>query len=234
VVTPERLRELGAATDPRAGLTSLIFVTPGEGVTDLLLIRHAQIQSTMSADDLHLTDLGREQAEVLAQHLSHGKLDAIYASPTARARETAEPLARIHTLIIDVVDGLRDVESQRPFDKPLPELLADEYGPDEAANVMERMRAEMTFDAIAPLIESSASFRGRVTAAIEGIIDGHPGERVAVVTHAPVIMSYVATILGSPRDFPMNPKLTSITRVLAKDGRRTLDYANATPYFDER
>ncbi len=232
--TPERLRELASAVDPRAGLTNLFFVSPGEGVTDLLLIRHAQIEATMLADDLHLTDLGREQAEVLAHHLSHGKLDAIYASPTARAQETAEPMARIHTLAVEVVDDLRDIAQLRPFDKPFPELLAEVFGAEQGPKVLDRMRTEMRFDAMVPLVESSASFRSRVSGAIEGIIERHPSGRVAVVTHGPVIMSYIASVLESPLDFPMNPKLTSITRILAKDGRRTLDYANATPHFDER
>jgi broad specificity phosphatase PhoE len=233
MVTPERLHELAAAADPRAAITDLFFVKPGEGVTDLLLIRHAQIEATVTMDDLHLTDLGREQAEVLAQHLSHGRLHAIYASPTARARETAAPLARIHTLDVGLVADLRDVEQRRPFDRPLPQLLEQEFGPEEAAKVIQRLRTEMTFDVLAPFLESSAEFRGRVTTAIQAIIERHPGEQVAVITHAPVIMSYVATLLGSPRDFPLNPRLTSITRVLAKDGRRTLDYVNATPHFDQ-
>ena len=227
------MRELAAAVDPRAGFTNLFFVSPGEGVTDLLLIRHAQIDATMT-DDLHLTDLGREQAEVLALHLSHGKIDAIYSSPTARARETAEPIARIHTMDTQVVDDLRDIEYLKPFDKPLPEMLAEEYGAEEAPKVIERMQNEMTFDALAPLIESSASFRSRVTSALEAIIERHPGQRVVVVTHSPVIMVYVSTLLHSSWDFPMNSKLTSITRVMAKDGRRTLDYINATPHFPER
>jgi probable phosphoglycerate mutase len=234
MATPERLRELAAAADPRAGLTNLFFVTPGEGVTDLLLIRHAQIEATMLADDLHLTDLGREQAEVLALYLSRGKLDAIYASPTARARETAEPLARIHTMEIGIVEDLRDVDHLRPMDKPFQESLVEEFGAEEAARVVERIGTEMSFDVVAPFFESSASLRGRVSSALEGIIEKHPGQHVAVITHAPVIMAYVATLLASPYDFPMNPKLTSITRVLARDGQRTLDYVNATPHFDER
>ena len=90
----------------------------------------------------------------------------------------------------------------------------------------------MTFDTMAPLMESSASVRDRVVKAMEAIIERHPGQRVAVVTHGPVIMTYVAALLRSAWDFPMNPKLTSITRVLARDGRRTLDYINATPHFE--
>jgi broad specificity phosphatase PhoE len=230
--TPERLRELAAAADPRAEIINLFFVLPGEGITTLLLIRHAQTEATTSRDDLHLTDLGREQAEVLAQHLSHGMIDAIYASPTARARETAEPLARIHTAEVTAVPDLRDLEQRRALDRPLPELLEQEFGPEEAARRMELLRTEQRFDVLAPFLEPGDEFRARVTAAIDAIIERHPGEQVAVVTHAPVIMAYVVSLLKSPLDFPMNPKLTSITRVLAKDGRRTLEYINATPHLE--
>ena len=231
MTTPERLRELASASEPRAEVLSLFFVMPGEGVTDLLLIRHAQIAVAELSMDLPLTDLGREQAEVLAQHLSHGKLDAVYASPTQRAQQTAEPIARIHTLETIVVDDLRDIDPLRPLDRPFPELLQAEFGSEEAARRLEQLRTEMRFDAISPFFESSDSFRGRVTGAIDRIIENHPGQRVAVITHAPVIMAYVAATLGSPRDFAMNPRLTSITRVLAKDGRRTIDYINATPHL---
>ena len=64
---PERLQELAEAQEPRAGLTNLFFLSPGEGVTELFLIRHAQIglSDDMGGDE-HLTALGREQANVLA------------------------------------------------------------------------------------------------------------------------------------------------------------------------
>ena len=232
MVTPDRLRELAAAAEPRAGIINLFFVSPGPGVTTLLLIRHAQMETTTSMDDLHLTELGREQAEVLGQYLSHGKIEAVYASPTARARETAAPLARIHTVEVEVVADLRDLEQRRPLDRPLPELLEQEFGPEEAARRLERLRTEQSFDVLSPFLEPGAEFRARVTAAIDAIIERHPGRQIAVVTHAPVIMAYVVSLLASPLDFPMNPKLTSITRVLARDGRRTLEYINATPHLD--
>lgn len=231
MTTPEHLRELASAAEPRAEVLSLFFVMPGEGVTDLLLIRHAQIAVAELSVDLPLTEVGREQAEVLAQHLSRGKLDAVYTSPTLRAQQTAEPIARIHTLDSVVVDDLRDIDPLRPLDKPFPELLREEFGQEEAGRRMERLRVEMSFDAVSPFLESSESFRGRVTRAIDRIIERHPGQRVAVITHGPVIMAYVAELLDSPKDFPLNPKLTSITRILAQDGRRTIDYINATPHF---
>jgi probable phosphoglycerate mutase len=232
LTTPERLRELAAAPDPRAGLTRHFFLSrDDEAVTELLLIRHAQIEATTLAEDAHLTELGREQAEVLARYLFDKGIAAVYVSPTARARETAEPLARTQGLEILVVDDLRDVEARRPMDRSLPDLLEDEYGPEGAEKALQRMQAEQTFDSMEPFFEPGASFRGRIEAVMNRIISRHHGETVAVMTHAPVIMIYSASVIRSPADFVFNPRLTSITRVLARDGRRTLDCANTTPHF---
>ena len=231
--SPERLRELAAAPDPRAGITRLFFPSPGdEGITDLLLIRHAQIEATTLSDDVHLTELGREQSEVLARYLSHERLDALYASPTSRARETAEAISRLSGLPIQPVPGLRDIEQLKPIDRPLFEVLAEEHGADEVPKVLERMQDERTFDAMGPFLEPGASFSARVTATLDGIIERHPGGRVAVVTHAPVIAAYVARILKSGQDFPFNPRLTSITRILVRDGRHTVDCVNTRPHFE--
>jgi 2,3-bisphosphoglycerate-dependent phosphoglycerate mutase len=230
--TPERLRELADAPDPRAELTDLFFLSPGEGVTDLLLIRHAQIEASTLGHDHHLTALGREQAEVLVEYLSRTAVHAVYASPTARAVETAEPVARRFGLAVETDPDLRDVDVIKPMDKPLPEMLNEEYGPAEGPRVLESMRDGMTFAGMAPFLEPGAAFRARVAAAIDAIIKKHEGGRIVVVTHAPVIMSYVAETVGTSRDLPFNPKLTSITRILARNGRRTLDYANARPHFE--
>ena len=231
--SPERLRELAEAQEPRAGFTNLFFLSPGEGVTELFLIRHAQIAlSDDMGGDEHLTALGREQVEVLAAYLERYKFDAVYASPTLRAQQTAAPLASGHGVTVEVVEDLADVKQLRPLDKPLPELVNELAGEMGFEAFVERMRREMTFDAFAPFVESSADFRARVLGAMDAIIRAHDRQRVAVITHSPVIACYLAILAGTQRDFILNPKLTSLTRVLARGPDRTIDFANATPHFD--
>lgn len=233
MTSPERLRALAEAEEPRAGFTNLFFLSPGEGVTELFLIRHAQIAlSDDMGGDEHLTALGHEQAMVLAAYLQRYKFDAVYASPTLRAQQTAAPLASGQGLKVEVVEDLADVKQLRPLDKPLPELVNELAGELGFEAFVERMRREMTFDAFAPFVESSADFRARVLDAMDAIIDAHAGQRVAVITHSPVIACYLAILAGTQRDFILNPRLTSITRVLARGSDRTIDFANATPHFE--
>ncbi|MEY4175631.1 MAG: hypothetical protein RI900_2796, partial [Actinomycetota bacterium] len=63
--------------------------------TVVLLVRHGQTPTTGKllpgrAAGLHLADSGREQAARAAQRIAElPKVDAVYASPLERARETA-------------------------------------------------------------------------------------------------------------------------------------------------
>lgn len=64
----------------------------------LLLIRHGQtIWNTQlraqGHTDIELDDIGRRQADRLAQRLSRVQIDAVYASPLSRSMDTARAIA---------------------------------------------------------------------------------------------------------------------------------------------
>src|SRR3954451_19718323 len=67
--------------------------------TLVLFVRHGQTATTGTnlpgrAPGLHLSDAGRDQAATAAGRLAElTRVDAIYASPLERARETAAPIA---------------------------------------------------------------------------------------------------------------------------------------------
>jgi probable phosphoglycerate mutase len=97
------------------GVFDEAFLTGIEGVTEVLLIRHAQQKIDpygVAADwvDPELTEHGQAQARLLAQALSTTHIDAIFASPLKRTQGTAQPLAEVHRLPIATVDDLREVE----------------------------------------------------------------------------------------------------------------------------
>src|SRR5688572_11702654 len=88
----------------------------GRAPTLVLLVRHGQTPTTGSrlpgrAPGLHLADTGREQAEAVAGRLAAlGRVDAVYASPLERARETAQPIARVRKLRVKVERGLNECD----------------------------------------------------------------------------------------------------------------------------
>lgn len=82
------------------------FLLGVEGVTELWLVRHADAYDGITDfGDPPLSARGREQARRLADRVRRVEVDAVYASPLARARETAgaiSPDVRIDTRLVEM------------------------------------------------------------------------------------------------------------------------------------
>src|SRR5438874_9374343 len=59
---------------------------------------------------IHLNELGREQAERLAEKLANCGITRIFSSPLERAQETAAPLARILNLKIHILEAIQEID----------------------------------------------------------------------------------------------------------------------------
>src|SRR5207249_5192154 len=85
---------------------------PPPPTTLVLLVRHGQTVTTGTvlpgrAPGLHLSDEGRAQAEAAAARLAElPRVDAVYASPLERARETARPIAASRQTRVATDSGL--------------------------------------------------------------------------------------------------------------------------------
>jgi probable phosphoglycerate mutase len=83
----------------------------------LLLIRHGQTPGNVlgQLDTAHpgpgLTELGERQAAALARSLANEQINFLYASTLIRTQITATPLAAVHGLQIEVLEGLREIEA---------------------------------------------------------------------------------------------------------------------------
>jgi len=181
---------------------------------NLLLIRHARPDIAAGPrPDPPLSAEGRAQASALAQWLGGERIDAVYASPLARAHETAAYLSPD----IKVLDGLIEVGG------------AGEY---VAAEVMRRTGdprwAALLAGDLTAFGTDVATFRAGVVEAIEGIVADHPGDTVAVVSHAAVINAYLGTHFGIvDRLIWSTIDYASVTRVLAsRGGDRTIASLN--------
>lgn len=97
-----------AAQPPRA--PSAAVTSPDPPQTAFLVVRHAEKieQDPDDPDDPALDASGLRRADALAELLAKVPLSAVYATPTRRARQTAEPLARRHGLEV------RDYDPAQP------------------------------------------------------------------------------------------------------------------------
>jgi broad specificity phosphatase PhoE len=84
-------------------------------LTEIILARHGETEWNVQEVfrgriDVELNQTGIKQAELLAEHLSHLKLDAVYSSPLKRALKTAEIIARDHKLEVEIAPALIDCD----------------------------------------------------------------------------------------------------------------------------
>jgi broad specificity phosphatase PhoE len=83
------------------------------------LLRHGEVLNPTGVlygrlPGFHLSDLGREMAEIVGAHLSDHDLAAVVASPLDRAQETAAPIALAHGLSITTDE--RVIEADNYFE----------------------------------------------------------------------------------------------------------------------
>lgn len=165
--------------------------------TLVLLVRHGQTPTTGKvlpgrAPGLHLADAGREQAERAAARIAElPRVDALYASPLERARETAAPIAAARKLRVQVERGLLECDFG---DWTGRELAALSKLPEW--QTVQRAPSTFTF----PGGESFTAMQTRMVAAVDRIRAKHAGGVVVCVSHADPIKAIVAHALGTHID----------------------------------
>jgi len=83
------------------------------------LLRHGEVHNPTGVlygrqPDFHLSELGREMAEVVGAHLADHDVAVVVASSLDRAQETARPIASAHALAITTDD--RVIEADNYFE----------------------------------------------------------------------------------------------------------------------
>jgi broad specificity phosphatase PhoE len=167
-------------------------------VTRLLLIRHAHTLSNVGSGtalsgltDTPLSSRGRYEVETLRSCARNaGPVAAIYTSPLRRALETASALEMAGPGPCRVLPALQEIDCGFVDGLPIhdvrcrhPDLWAANLRQDD-----DRFRW--------PGGESYREFRCRCLRAIRAIAQAHPGECVAVVTHAGVISQILGALQG--------------------------------------
>lgn len=165
--------------------------------TTILFVRHGQTPTTGSvlpgrAKGLHLADTGRAQAEAVAERLrALPTIDAIYASPLERTRETAAPIAKARSLKVVAERGLLECDFGDWTGRQLKDLMKlPEW------STVQRYPSGFRF----PNGESFAEMQTRITGTVADMAARHPGGTVVLVSHADPIKAAVAAALGTHLD----------------------------------
>ena len=171
--------------------------------TRIFLVRHGATMLTAEdrfagATDVLLSDDGREQARRLGLRLSGENLAAAYASPLARAMETAQIICKPHRLSVQARDGLREI-SHGHWEGLTRHEVETQY-PHEAAAWDDD---PYTF---APAEgETGLAVTARALPALLQIVRAHAGSKLLVVSHKATIRLLLSSLLGfDPRRYRDN------------------------------
>ena len=173
--------------------------------TTVLLVRHGQTATTGTtlpgrAKGLDLATLGHEQAATAARRIAGlKKIDAVYASPLERTRQTAAPIAKATGLRVRTAKGLLECD----FGDWTGAKLADLRKLPEW-NAVQRHPSGFRF----PGGESFAEMQLRIWNELERLVAAHPGGTIVAVSHADPIKAAVADgQRHPPRSVPADRRL---------------------------
>ena len=208
------------------------FVRPA-GATEILLVRHGESRPATEdhpfplvngQGDPELADIGRDQAEKLAERLANHVIDAVYVTNLRRTHETAAPLCKIKGLVPAVVEDLREVNLGE-WEGGLFRIKAHQNHP----RIVE-MREQQEWGKI-PGGESNAELDARVARGLNSIIEKHPDQVVMVVVHGGVIGSVLSQATNSEPFAFVGADNGSISHLVAFQGRLSVRRFNDTSHL---
>jgi len=166
--------------------------------TSIHLLRHGQVEGFEARRyngqaDVSLTDLGRRQYQALRDRLSDVVFDAVYCSDLTRCVFGAELIAQGRGIAPVRVPALRELHIGDWEGRSWQELRRD---CPEAWHA----RLDDIVNYQVPGGESLLQMATRVRAAIEEMIERHPGQDVLVVGHGGVNRVILLDAIGAPLD----------------------------------
>ncbi|MGA0962072.1 MAG: histidine phosphatase family protein [Ilumatobacteraceae bacterium] len=167
-------------------------------VPSLLVIRHGQslwnaLARWQGMADIDLSDLGRTQAQVAAEHIADGPhgFHRVFASHLSRARETASIIAAHLNLDAPQIDERWNEADAGPWQGLTPDEIKDQW-----PGFLERNRRPDGFESYDNVVERS------LTAATELLTSVDPDQPLLVVSHSGVIRSLRRHLTGASERTP--------------------------------
>lgn len=160
--------------------------------TTIYLIRHAQAEGNLKRlfqghTDAAVSEVGEKQIDCLSNRMQNVTFDAVYASPLARAVQTAQGVA--NGVPITTVPELMEINGGEFEGVPFGEL------PTRFPEVFVHWQDEPE-RCVLPGGESMETVFTRMKAAIDQIARKHPGQTVAIVSHGCAIRCYLCYAKG--------------------------------------
>ncbi|MEL7625521.1 MAG: histidine phosphatase family protein [Anaerolineaceae bacterium] len=171
---------------------------PDEGVTRLILVRHAQTEANakhylQGQSDGALNESGLAQAARIAEHLRPFYIGKIYSSNKRRALTTAAAIAKEHGLEVQVDPRLQEWNVGEWDGMP---------APDFKRMIAEQGLTASTFNP--PGGETFQQVRERAGVVLTDILSQSEGKSVLITSHGDFIRSMIGVLMGIETDVVTN------------------------------
>ncbi len=197
-------------------------------MTKIYLVRHGQTQWNREeifrgTVDVPLNEIGRKEAQLVAEALSGQAIQAVYSSPLNRAKDTAEAIARFHGLEVRIIEGLRDLSFGEW--QGVSHVTVRERYPDLYRRWLQEPQT-VTF----PGGESLKVLQSRTVEAVRQVILNHVEDTIVMVSHRVVNRVLICGLVGIDlsRFWQIGQDTTAINVLICKKGHFVLTCLNDT------
>lgn len=179
----------------------------------VVLIRHAHSTANATGvlsgrkSGIHLSDVGRKQAQNLASRLGAISIKALRSSPLERCEETIAPWVKKYGVAtqIEIDDGLVEMDYGIWSGRKLRSLAKDPLW-----NTVQVQPSRVSF----PDGESVAAMQGRAMSAVFRALEAPGKGHVLLVSHGDILKAIIASSLGMHLDefqrFVVDPASISV------------------------
>jgi len=197
-------------------------------MTLIYLIRHGQTawnkeEIFRGRTDVPLDETGLRQGELAGEYFKGIEIHGIYSSPLARAWQTAQKIASLHSLQVQPLEGIIDMSFGKWEGHPHEEIK--KMDPETY-----RLWREEPHRARLPGGESLEEVRVRAMAAVEEVIQSNSGKTLVLVSHRVVNKVLICGILGIDNShfWQIAQDTTAINLIQHRRGRYILSLLNET------
>jgi broad specificity phosphatase PhoE len=200
-------------------------------MVEVILARHGETEWNATEIfrgrvDVALNDTGLRQAQMLGEYLSREKINIVYSSPLQRAVKTAEAVAVLHKLDVNIVDNLNDIdcgEWQGLMLREVKERYAELY--QDWLDTPEQVKL--------PGGESLEEVRSRVVPFVQDAVMRCGEGKIVLVSHRVVNKVLICALLGLDNSSFWSFKLDTggITRFNFDGDRAVLTSHNDTSFL---
>ena len=159
-------------------------------MTNFYLVRHGSCDGLGEiiwgrTPGVRLNANGKAESQRLAEDFRKVHLDAVYSSPLERALETADAIARVANLEVQLSPAFNEIDFGKWTGQSLAALSEDDQ--------WQRFNTQRSTTRI-PGGELFIEVQCRAVSELEKMSQRHPGARVVVVSHADVIKAVLAYV----------------------------------------